>query len=110
MFASKQIDVIEIKTSDSNNSEFFINDHNSDILKQIVKVHKKIKNIAKIEATLASNLKKLNVSESVLSKIKKLEDELSVNLLPYAVDEKKIAEKKAMLKKIEDLLDQYLSL
>ncbi len=100
MFASNTAEVLNFEHRSENN----------DLLKLTLTIHTKLKHIAKSEYKEKPKYKIAKLTSDQLSKIKNLEQSINQCLIAFDTEVGLKNEKQKILKKVNALLDMYLSL
>lgn len=79
-----------------------------DLIKDLIKIHGKLKHIARLESKKKFSIAKLDQQE--LEKIKMIEDSLGYCLIAYQSDTEISKNKNMILEQVDSLLDSYLEL
>ena len=100
MFASNTAEVLNFEKKDEN----------PDALKAILTIHKKLKEIARIESNIRPKYKIAKLTQEKLQKIKNLEENIDYCLVAYDADSDLSYKKHKILTSINLLLDDYKNL
>ena len=100
MFASNTAEVLNFEKKDKS----------PDALKSILDIHKKLKEIARIESNIKPKYKVAKLTQEKLQKIKNLEENIDHCLIAYDADSTLSYKKYKILDNIKLLLDDYKNL
>ena len=105
---------VELKSMFASNTAEVLNfekkDKSPDALKSILDIHKKLKEIARIESNIRPKYKVAKLTQEKLQKIRNLEENIDYCLVAYDANSDLSYKKHKLLENIKMLLDDYKNL